>query len=295
MGARGFAGVTLGALMAMSTAALAMPPGPAPQQGPVFPPGVPWYPGFPPAAWLETQGGDYWLQTGEFSWCAPRPTALIAPPGAPPGAGIPAGAIVCVGPPVASLVPGGGCQIDLSGRPEIRLVPGEVARVHLAFEPTSLVLALGRTVSALAPSAGAELPPAAETGGAILEVGGPWGSRVRYLTRIVTTSDAEPPSVGAVRASRDGARVRLRLRLSEPADVRGCVEPVLRRGEFVGARTLPLFRTLRADSSVGGQVVLGLGDLPARRYRISLRLRDQDGNSTFTSRVITVPGVGAGR
>jgi hypothetical protein len=83
-------------------------------------------------------GGDYWLQTGEFSWCAPRPTPLIAPPGAPPGASIPAGTVVCVGPPLASsapTVPGSpflGCRSGLYGPPEIRLLPGEVARVHLA-------------------------------------------------------------------------------------------------------------------------------------------------------------------
>jgi len=197
-----------------------------------------------------------------------------------------------VGPGVASLPIGGGCRSTLSGQAEIRLLPGEVARLHLAFEPTSLVLALGNTVSALPPSADAELPPATETGGAILAVAGPWGSNVRYMARIVTTSDATPPSVSAVRAVRDGARVRLRLRLSEPAGVQACVEPVLKRGEFVGPRTLPLFRTLRADAP-DGQAAFGLGLLPARRYLISLRIRDRAGNSTVTSRVVTVPGVRA--
>src|SRR5690242_3931996 len=112
-------------MVAMSTAALAVPPGPAPQ-GFALPPGAPWSPGFPPAAWLETQGGDHWLSTGRSSRCAPRPTALVAPPGAPPGAGIPAGAIMCVGPGVASLPIGGGCRSTLSGQAEIRLLPGEV-------------------------------------------------------------------------------------------------------------------------------------------------------------------------
>ena len=291
MGARGLVGFAIGAVMTMSTSALAVPAGPSPQ-GSVLPPGAPWFPGFPPAAWLETQGGDYWLQTGGFSWCAPRPTPLIAPPGAPPGAGIPAGTIVCVGPPIGDPPPGPNCRSSFTGPSEIRLVPGEVARLHLAFAPTSVVLALGHTVSALTPSADAELPPATESGGAILAASGPWGSNVRYQARIVVTSDATPPSVTAIRANRADARVRLRVRLSEPGSVQGCLEPVLRRGEFIGARTLPLFRTLRADSSAGSQVAIGLGRLPARRYRVYLRVRDRDGNTTLTSQVIRVPSQG---
>jgi len=40
MGAKAFVGLTLGAMVAMSTAALAVPPGPAPQ-GFALPPGAP--------------------------------------------------------------------------------------------------------------------------------------------------------------------------------------------------------------------------------------------------------------
>jgi hypothetical protein len=118
---------------------------------------------------------------------------------------------------------------------------------------------------------------------------------VGYLARVVTTSDATPPSVGAVRVIRDGARVRLRLRLSEPAAVQGCVEPVLTRSEFVGPQEQPLFRTVRADATAGGRVEVGLGRLPARRYRVSLRVRDRAGNSTLTTRVVTVPRAPAGQ
>jgi hypothetical protein len=80
----------------------------------------------------------------------------------------------------------------------------------------------------------------------------------------------------------------LQLRLSEPAGVQGCVEPVLRRGEFFGPRTQPLFRALRADAP-DGRVAVGLGRLPARRYRVVLNLRDRGGNTTLTSRVVSVP------
>jgi hypothetical protein len=282
MGAKGLVGFAIAAVMTMSATALAVPAGPGPQ-GPVLPLGAPPV-AWPPAAWLETQGGDFWLQTGEFLWCSPLAASL--------GPRLPAGTVLCTTPPHGDPPAGPNCRSGLTGPPEIRLLPGEVARLHLAFAPTSLVLALGHSVSALAPLADAELPPATETGGAILAAAGPWGSRVRYLARIVVASDATPPSVSAIRARRDGSRVRLQIRLSEPASVQGCVEPVLSRGEFVGPRTLPLFRTLRGDSTAGGQVEIGLGRIPARRYRVYLRARDRDGNTTLTSQVITVPSQG---
>ena len=58
----------------------------------------------------------------------------------------------------------------------------------------------------------------------------------------------------------------MRLRLSEPASMQGCVEPVLRRGEFVGPRTLPLFRTLRV-AALAKTLRQIAGHLKLPRYR----------------------------
>jgi hypothetical protein len=269
----GFVGLGMTALLAAGLAASA----------PVAPasPGAPSW-ALPPA-WLETLGGAQFLLIDDYVWC--RTAAQIGVAGIPPDYRI------CLGPPIARLVRGAPCRIDLAGPPEIRLAPGEVARLHLGYTPTSLVVAHGSGVASLAPAAVADLPPATRTGGMIVAAGDALGSRVRYRARIVATADPVAARISGIGARRQGGRAVLSLSLSEAARVDGCIEPVLRRGEFHGAKTHPLFRSLRAGQLANGPGAIALGAIPARRYRVYLRARDSDGNSTHVNRLVTVPPV----
>jgi hypothetical protein len=270
----GFVGLGIAALLAAGTA-LGAPVQPEPQTGP---------PGWgPPGAWMETRGGDRWLQTGEYMWCHGP-----GDPGPPVGVLRPGG-YYCALTPQAALVFGAACRIALAGPPEIRLAPGETARLHLSFTPASLALARGSEVLALAPAATADLPPATATGGMVVAAGDGLGSRVRYRARIVVTTDTARAAISGVRARREGGRAVLSLSLSEPARVEGCIAPVLNRGESNVAKARSLFRPLRAGQRAAGENAIALGALPARRYRLYLRARDRDGNSTHVSRLITIP------
>jgi hypothetical protein len=167
-----------------------------------------------------------------------------------------------------------------------------VARLHIGYTPTSLVVAQGSGVAVLAPAEVADLPPATATGGMIVAAGDALGSRVRYRARIVVTADPVAARISGIAARRQGGRAVLALTLSEAARVEGCVEPVLRKGEFWGPKTYPLVRSLRTGELAAGQAAIALGAIPARRYRVYLRARDRDGNSTQVSRPITVPPAG---
>jgi hypothetical protein len=236
-----------------------------------------------PPAWLETLGGARFLQIDDYVWC--RTAAQVGVAGIPPDHKI------CLSPPVARPAPWAQCRIDLAGPPEIRLEPGEVARLHLGYTPLSVVVAQGSQVAALAPAAVADLLPATRTGGMIVAAADALGSRVRYRARIVVTADPVAAQISAIGARRQGGRAVLSLSLSEAARVDGCVEPVLRRGEFHGAKTYPLFRPIRGGGLAAGQSAIALGTLPPRRYRVYLRARDVDGNSMYVNRLITVPPV----
>jgi hypothetical protein len=270
----GFVGFGIAALLTVGTA-LGAPAQPEPQAGP---------PGWgPPGAWLETRGGDRWLQTGEYMWCHGP-----GDPGPPVGVLRPGG-YYCTLTPQAALAFGAACRIALAGPPEIRLDPGEVARLHLAFAPTGLTMARGSEILALAPAAVADLPPATATGGMIVAAADGPGSNVRYRARFVVTTDTARPKIDAIRVRLQRGRAVLALGLSEAARVDGCIEPVLKRGEGYGAKIRPLFRPLHAGQRAAGASAIALGALPARRYRVYLRARDLDGNSRHVSRLITVP------
>jgi len=278
-GAIGVAGLVLVMVTAMSAAALAAPAGSAPTFYGTDDAG-------PPPAWLETQGGDRWLETGDYRWCTPQPVAF---------GDRPAGSIFCATPPQSVIVGNMyACPQVLAAPPEIRLLPGEAARLRLGFAPTSIGLALGPRVLATPPAADTTLPPASETGGLIVAAGGPWGGEVRYLARIVVTTDATAPGIGAVRVIRDGSRIRVRLRVSEAASVEGCVGAEALPGETITRPALPVLRFVRGAAAAAGEVTLPVAAIaPAPRYRIYLRARDRDGNSTITIRLLRDP-LGAG-
>jgi hypothetical protein len=141
----------------------------------------------------------------------------------------------------------------------------------------------------LAPAEAADLPPATETGGLIVAASDALGSRVRYRARIVVTADTARPQISRIRTRREGGRTVLSLSVSEAARVDGCIEPVLKRGEFHSIRTAPLFRFLRGGQVAPGESTIALGAIPARRYRADLRARDRNGNTTYVNRVITGP------
>ena len=264
--------------MATSASALAVPAGRPPMlYGPDD--------SGPPAAWLETQGGERWLETGGYSWCTPAPVSI---------GDRPAGSIVCATPPQSVVAPGYPCPGVLAAPPELRLLPGEVARLHLGFAPASIGIALGRRVLTLPPAADSALPPASETGGLIVAAGGPWGGEVRYLARIVVTTDATPPRVRAIRAVRTGSRTGVRLRVSEAASVQGCVRAEALPGEQIARSRLPGLSGVQGTAAAAGELTLPLAALaPAPRYRIYLRARDRDGHSTITIRLLRDP-LGAG-
>ena len=275
MRAIGTVGLGMAALLAAGGFAAAAPAQPEPQAGP---------PGWgPPGAWLGTRGGDRWLATGEDLWCRPASEAGVF------GTRLLPDQTVCTLTPQAALVPGAACRIALAGPPEIRLQPGEVARLHLAFAPTSLTMARGSEVLTLAPAAETDLPPASQTGGIIVAAGDALGSRVRYTARIVVTTDTERPRISDVRARRNGGRAVLTISLSEAARVDGCIEPKLDRGEHYGAKTFSLFRPIHGGERAAGPTAIALGSLPAHRYRVYLRARDVDGNSTRITTLVTVP------
>ncbi len=275
MRAIGVAGLGMTALLAAAGLAAAAPLDPGPTTGRPS-----W--ALPPA-WLETQAGDIWVQIDDFVWC--RTAAQIGVAGAPPERRI------CLPAPAPSLVVGALCRMALAGPPEIRLAPGEVARLHLGYTPTSLVVAQGSGVVSLAPAEVADLPPAARTGGMIVAAADGLGSRVRYGARIVVTADTARPAISGIRAGRAGGRAVLSLSLSEAARVEGCIEPILSRGGGYGAKTRALFRPLHAGQRAAGAGAIALGGIPAGRYRVYLRARDSDGNSTHVNRLITVPPV----
>jgi hypothetical protein len=275
MRAIGSVGLGMAALLGATGLAAAVPLDPAPSVG---------RPGWVlPPAWLETRGGDRWIQIEDYLWC--RTAAQVGLAGV---AGVPPDHPICFGPGIASPLPGLSCRFGLAGPPEIRLEPGEVAHLHLGYTPTSLVVAQGSGVASLAPAEVADLPPATRTGGMIVAAGDALGSRVRYRARIVVTADPVATRISGIGARRAGGLAVLSLSLSEPARVDGCIEPALKPGQFHGAGTFPLIRSLRARRLAAGPSAIALGSLPARRYSVHLRARDRDGNSTYVSRLVTV-------
>jgi hypothetical protein len=106
----GWTAVAASAWLALGAAALARPPGPAPDSV------------GPPPAWIGTAAGDRWLAFSSYCWSRR------------PGAGAPA-----TGRCVDLIAPQH--RRDL---PTIRLRAGELVRFHLGFRPRSVSLNIGR-------------------------------------------------------------------------------------------------------------------------------------------------------
>jgi hypothetical protein len=258
----------LGALASVTGGGLAAaaPSGPAPASGAA---GI-----GPPPAWIETEGGDHWLAPSWDSWCGEPGEGL--PAGAPPGRR----ACVIVS---SSVVPRTHCNAFIPRSPEIRLRPGETVRFHLGLAPSALALAVRGGTFALAASDTAEWTVQGPTGGAILAPTTGRGD-VTYRARFAMTTDVAPPALRALALSRVGDRTTLKLALSEPATLVGCLAP-LGAGPRAPARPLPL---PRGQTVPAGERRIALGALPAGRYRLTLLARDRGGNSTLVERTLSV-------
>lgn len=255
----------LGVLMAGAGLSVAVPPSPAPQSSP---------PGFigPPAAWIETQSGDYWLTPRFDQWCAPELD----------------GRCVIVTP---ALGLGGACLSRVFGpEPEVRVTPSERLRFHLGLPVRAAVVTTERRPdSPVEASQQIEWQAPAEAfAGSVSLVAVFDGGRATYRLRVVVGTDVLNPEIRSLTVRRDGTRAVLSFRLSEPSLVTGCIEPA------GSAATTPLapFRRLPAVTLNSGsqRLVIGSGSLGG--FRVRLLVRDRAGNSTVVVRRVGAARVG---
>lgn len=215
----------------------------------------------PPPAWIETTGGDQWLTTRFERWC---PAELGG---------------VCAAEPIAALAAGGLCRFHVfGGVPEVRVAAGERVRFHLA--------AGVRAASLVRPGSADEVLTAAEVvdwtapatpyaGRGALAAAFHAGA-VSYRARFVVSTDRTGPTVRGLRPLRSGTRIAMAIKLSEPASVNGCIEPVAR----YGPENSRLYRRFPGVRLGRRAVTLRLGSLPRGRYLMRLLIRDASGNST---------------
>jgi hypothetical protein len=253
--------------------AAAEPAGPRPGGG---------IPGGPPAAWIETAGGAWWLQPGSVCW------RFAGGPG------------VCAD------------TAGYSDRPRVRVRVGEIVRLHLGRDPDALLVTTGLRREQCArgleptPAAGGRRPPVGVRG--VVS----WRIRPRdhgYLVAIARYPEGDPSSLGrlevvpsaaggpapacrpdhtpprllGIEIERTPAGVSAVVSAEEPVAVTG----TLRR--LVGGRALAARAVAARRGAVSSQQVLRLGPLASGTYTLVVRLRDGAGNLGLASRRIVVP------
>jgi hypothetical protein len=251
----------LAVLMTLPAGARAQPSEPPPSTLPHIP--------APPPAWVETAGGDHWLDTRYSRWCQET------------GGGPGGRTCVMVS---AAIAPVAQCLVRIP-RTEIRIRPGERVRFHLGFVPDALALYVPAGRFSLPVGAPAEWTAQGSSGGAILAPQTPLGN-VTYRARFVMGGDAVKVRMTGFRAVREGAGAYAAVEISEPARLFGCLTAggVRTRGALARG-----FRAVGMQARAAGLVRVPLGRIPAGRYRLTLMARDADGNSTILERSFLVP------
>jgi hypothetical protein len=256
--------------------AAAEPAGPRPGGG---------TPGGPPAAWIETASGAWWLQPGSVCW------RFAGGPG------------ICAD------------TAGFSDRPLVRVRVGEIVRLHLGRDPDALLVTAGLRGERCArgleptPAAGGRRPPVGVRGVVA------WRIRPRdhgYLVAIARYPEGDPSSLGrlevvpnaaggpapacrpdhtpplllGVEVERTRAGVSAVVSAEEPVAVTGTLHRI------VGGRAVAARAVAGRRGAVSSQQVLRLGPLAPGAYRLVVRLRDGAGNLGLASRRIVVAADG---